>query len=992
MYLRLGAAVWVGALLLNAAPLTTASAVKHLSTEEAGARRPAALRGIVTQIIPEWRGFSLQDATEAVYVGSSTPLPAGLQAGQIVQVDGYTASGNFAPMIWAGNITVLHASRMPQAQRVSWKELSTGACDNRLVEVEAVVRSARQVGPPDWEWKTTALRLDLGGNLMWAYVRDGPALPPVPLVDATVRVRGICVVFANSQRQFQGIALSVASASDIDVVHPGPQDPFEAPLQPIRKLFWYGAGSVVFHRVKVQGTATLQVPSGVYLQQDAEGILVRAASAPGIRPGDRVEAVGFPSTGGYSVVLEDAVVRVTGQEPEPQPRDLAAESVLARVSNTPVVPNGALVRVAGRLLDRTRSAEDESLVLAEGGTTFSARLRGAKGELASVMPGSRIAVSGVCSVRVNDRGLPESFELLMRTPQDIQVLQRAPWLSRDLALRAAAALLAILAAALVGLALLRRRIAKQTETIREQFEREAALKARYGDLVENASDLVYVRDLSGRLLQVNYGAEELTGYSRGELLGMNVLDLVVPEERERAQQELAARAEVKGSRASSEWRFLTKTGRELVIETKERLLMEKNGQPICVECIGRDITARERAQAESIIERKRLEEQLHHSQKLESIGLLTGGVAHDFNNLLTVISGYAQMVLDRLPDGNPMREPIDEVVQAASRASALTRQLLLFSRRETASPRAINLNELITNLEKMLRRLIGEDIKLMLSLDARGGLIWADPGYVEQVVMNLAVNARDAMPDGGSLVVRTSDFHADERLACERPDVMEGVYVMLEVTDTGVGIPSELRSRIFEPFFTTKEEGKGTGLGLSTVYGIVKHSGGAISVDSEPGRGTRFEVLFPLTQASDGERAEPAPDSPPASGAETILVAEDESGVRRLICDVLTSHGYTVLEAANGREALQKAARYPGPIHLLLTDMVMPEMGGSMLTKRFAELRPRTPVLLMSGYTDRSLDPSETEGLLEKPFTPEGLLVRIRASLNTRRTAVPKPK
>jgi len=382
---------------------------------------------------------------------------------------------------------------------------------------------------------------------------------------------------------------------------------------------------------------------------------------------------------------------------------------------------------------------------------------------------------------------------------------------------------------------------------------------------------------------------------------------------------------------------------------------------------------------------RQLELQLRQSQKMESVGQLAGGVAHDFNNLLTVISGYAAMLLDGLPPGAETRDSVGEIARAADRAAALTSQLLAFSRRQMILPKVISLNDLLRNLQKMLRRLIGEDIALELTLNPATESILADPGWIEQVVVNLAVNARDAMPEGGKLIIRTANRHFDKPESTDRLGVAVGQYVELTVMDTGSGIAPDVLPRIFEPFFTTKERGKGTGLGLSTVYGIVQQSGGAIQVQSEPGFGTTFEILLPATESAPGPEVETAQPSAGASGIETVLVVEDEAGVRKLIQNILRSRGYHVLEANDGREALRIAQQYEGRIDLLLTDVIMPEMGGVELAERFSELRPGTAILHMSGYADRAIRPEIMERTLQKPFTPSTLLRRIRESLTDTR-------
>jgi signal transduction histidine kinase/CheY-like chemotaxis protein len=362
-------------------------------------------------------------------------------------------------------------------------------------------------------------------------------------------------------------------------------------------------------------------------------------------------------------------------------------------------------------------------------------------------------------------------------------------------------------------------------------------------------------------------------------------------------------------------------------------------------------------------ERVALEQQLLQSQKLESLGQLAGGVAHDFNNLLTVITGYAHLGLEDLAPEDPRRDSFQEIADAAARAAALTGQLLAFSRRQAAKPRVLSLNELLRNIEKMLRRLIGEDIELVLEAGEIGP-VSADPGQIEQIVMNLAVNARDARPHGGRLPISTAPA--------------PGERVAIRVADTGTGMPPEVRDRVFEPFFTTKEQGKGTGLGLSTVYGIVKQAGGEVLVETEVGRGTTFTIVLPVADGPLDAGESPRPGAGDR-GSGTILLAEDEPGVRRFVSSVLSANGYCVLEAANGREALEMAAGHAGRIDLLLTDVVMPEMGGFDLAGRLLEARPRTAVLHMCGYSDRVLE--EGAALLRKPFSPGELLARVREAL-----------
>jgi two-component system cell cycle sensor histidine kinase/response regulator CckA len=391
------------------------------------------------------------------------------------------------------------------------------------------------------------------------------------------------------------------------------------------------------------------------------------------------------------------------------------------------------------------------------------------------------------------------------------------------------------------------------------------------------------------------------------------------------------------------------------------------------------------AHTEDVTERSKLEQQLRQAQKMEAVGRLAGGIAHDFNNLLSVIMSYGELAIEPLKSGDPLRDDLQEILGAARKATALTRQLLAFSRQQVLQARVIDLGQVIGAMRPMLARILGEDVELAFLTSSESDRVLADPGQIEQVVMNLAVNARDAMPEGGKLTIDITSAELEAKDVGAHLGMTPGPYVMLAVSDTGVGMDAATRARVFEPFFTTKDVGKGTGLGLSTVFGIVKQTGGHVLVESEPNRGTTFKIYLPRT-----DRAADADVSPPATtvagGSETILLVEDEDKVRAVACAILRRKGYRVLEAANGGEAYLVATDFPEKIHLLVTDVVMPRMSGRKLVEHLGPRRPDMKVLFASGYTDDAivhhgvLDAGVP--FLQKPFTPDGLLRKVREVLD----------
>ena len=540
---------------------------------------------------------------------------------------------------------------------------------------------------------------------------------------------------------------------------------------------------------------------------------------------------------------------------------------------------------------------------------------------------------------------------------------------------------------------LHQRVQELERSDQQREHAEAALREsekKFQQFYDEAPVGYHELDTKGRITRVNRKELEILGYTAGEMLGKPLWNFFVEEDTTR-HVTMAKLAGDVSFHDTFERTYRRKDGTTLPVLVEDRILRDKSGQIMGIRSTVEDIT--ERRQTQEALQKS--EEQLRQWQRVEAIGRLAGGVAHDFNNLLMTIKGCSELLLNAFDRRDPRREEVEEILKAGERATSLTRQLLAFGRRQVLQPQVLDLNSLVINMDKMLRRLIGEDIQLVTVLDQELWSVRVDPGMVEQVIMNLAVNSRDAMPNGGKLTIETANIIHDENYASRHISMKPGYYVMVAVSDNGCGMDKETQSHLFEPFFTTKEKGKGSGLGLSTVYGIVKQSGGNIWVYSEPDQGTTFKIY--LTRVEKTAKVYKPKTSPlmAPGGTETILLVEDEEAVRTMVSKILRNKGYTVLEAAHSKEAFEISERQEGPIHLMVTDVIMPQMSGRELAERLAPSLPEMKVLYMSGYPDNTivqhgvLEPGTA--FLQKPFTLNALELKVREVLDGTRPGSREP-
>jgi PAS domain S-box-containing protein len=935
----------------NRTKLRLADQVRGLDQDQISQQSPVRLEGVVTWVDSRANFIFVMDSSGGIRVMQSG-LQNGrrIETGMVVEVDGVAAAGDFAPVITNAVVRQTGTTELPVAPPTSLEQALTGTEDGRWIQMRGYVRKITEVAG------ALELQLVAPGGEFTARVLPDDSLRT--LQGSVVLVRGVCVVAANSRRQLTGIEIWSPEVADIQTEQSAPADLFALPLRSIASLRQFNLFNTLNERVRTCGSVTLHVPGRyLYVQDGDNSIFALSGQIEPLSPGDRVEVVGFPGNNGGNFLMREAVYRRIAPGPEPVPVQLPAlQSVNEGL-------DGLLVRAEGVLLDMVDKPGETRLSVQAKGLVFEAKIDKA-GPLAKQAPdlGSKLAITGIYRIQRDEYGKPRSFLLNLRDGNDVRVLEPPPWWTLPRLLLVLAGVLFVFLLALLWALGIRRKnnllLHAQTELKAAHDELEKRVQERTHNLLEanealRCSEERFVKAFrvspiplvlqsvrEQRYVDVNESFLQLAGFKREEVLGQTPAGLKLfpkPETGREILDALSARRPVRNLQTE----LRTREGKTLTVLISAEAL-ELENQPHCLTSI-QDIT-----------ERLNVENQLRQAQKMEVVGQIAAGIAHDFNNILTVIQGHAELQLNVEKPDESLADSLREISQAAARAASLTRQLLAFSRKQMLQRRPIDLRESLDNLSKMLQRIIGEQICLQIHCAENLPPVLADAVGLEQVVINLAVNARDAMPRGGPLTITAEAVMIDAKYQEREPDAVIGAFVRLSVADEGSGMDETVRKKIFEPFFTTKDVGKGTGMGLAMVYGIVKQHQGWIEVESSPGVGSVFKVFLPVTDQEAQKTSESRTDLIRAADVQsrTIFIVEDEAQLREMASTILKRLGHQVVVAQNGPEALSLWSQHRGKIDLLFTDMMMPGgMTGRELADRLLSEEPRLRVIYSTGYS-----------------------------------------
>lgn len=938
--------------LTNLIPMvTTLTDLRRLPSEKLTSGWPVRFRAVVSYV--DWpkrlfvRNFGGGSEVHA------EDLPANLQVGDTVQIGGVVVAGPVAPVVRATAVeewlaTTGAGGRLPAAARLTQAGYLSGRQQGQWITSEGVIRRVAT--------GTNELQLVIArsGMRMSATVPLLGEPAPAELLDAKVVLNGVADSVSTADGRTRRLQILMPSLKELKV-ETAVSGAASKDVK-IADILEPSAGPLTRRRL-VKGTVIYRGSDRMFVADDTGSIEVVPQLVANAAPGDLVRVVGYPVINGPKPFLEDARVNGLGRGDFISPVQTHARRLLFGDFH------GRVVTLSGRLMHKTLAGDDYVLTVEDGDQTFTAVLpkTDVSAAVAELTEGSLVRLTGVCEIRLNRQQKAEAFQLLLRSSGDVVLVDSAPWWSdANRTLTIISCLFVAVLGVLGWVSFLRRRVMQTQGRFATAFQASPVPVA-----------IVTLEEF--RFINVNDSLLKQFEFRRQQVLGKTIEQLkLIPDaaRRERFEEEARRGASLQ----DFEGEVQASSGRHVrVIVSAE--LIDLDGEN-CLLILFQDVT-----------ERLHLMSQLRESQKMEAVGQLAAGVVHDFNNLLTIIRGNSELI-GMMVDGNSeIAELNGEMDHAAVRASELTRQLLAFSRKQVMQKAVVDLNSLVIGSSKMLQRLLGERISVKKELAPATMPVVVDAGMIDQIIMNLAVNARDAMPDGGHLTLRTSDVVFDEQTLPAHPDAHPGEFAVLEIADTGEGIDADTRKRIFEPFFTTKEVGKGTGLGLSTVFGIVSQHKGWIDLQSELGKGTTFRFYLPAAAATDLRLSIEDKNTTFFQGHETVLVVEDEEAVSRMVERTLTASGYSVLTAANGVDAREVWRKNRDRIDLLVSDLVMPNgVSGLDIGREFLADRPELGVIFVSGYTADVIrdegDVPEGCQFIPKPFTREDLMTAVRTRLN----------
>lgn len=946
--------------------------IRQLPAAEVSNGYPVRISGVVTLANSNQWLFFVQDYSGSLFVFNTQWPPGPYKTGTRVEIRGFVEPGMLAPVISEPKIAYLGEGPPPIATRATIQSLQSDQFDSQWVSVSGMVRSVDV-----YETNQAKIELSDASRTLSVIVFDvGNREQLESLAGKRVQLTGVCGGVSSKEKEFLYSRLILPGPSFITTTDTSQVNAFGLSIAPIEnavELALSGSPRDIHIQGAVLGDWLEKSRRRIFIRDSTGSMTLITTASTQVKPGTRIEATGFPDVEDGEPVIRRAQIRHIGLLAPQQPQILTSFKEISKRTISPT-----LVEVDATLLFSKPEGDGLYLIFQIKDELFEARLHTLSDQLKRLIPGGLFRIKGILLGKGNSLEFFERCLVLIRTPDDLVLLTPPTWWnSTRITIVISTAALVFLTVVLWMLAL-RRQVREQTEIIRRELETEAALERRYHMIWDISADAMCMCDSQGTIVQVNEAYCRMVGKKPLDLIGHSFSVIHVPENQEIIRnlyvKDFASR--IIPRHVSQEW--VLWNGRRGCFDMANSFLEEAGSPPMLLSLI-REVT-----------EQKHLEEQLRTSQKMEAIGRLAGGVAHDFNNILTVIQGYTGMLKgdDRIPVDD--RELLEEVDKSAQRAADLTRQLLAFSRRQPLMAQLVDLSELVRNMLRLLARLLGEDIKIDFQPAPVAGRVRVDVGKMEQVLMNLTVNARDAMPKGGLLRITVEQVTVTESQVEENSEHRPGEFICLMVQDTGCGMDESTLARIFEPFFTTKDVGKGTGLGLSTAYGIVKQHSGWIDVSSQVGKGTTFRVYIPVQQDTEEEsgfgRSVLAGKS---SGL--ILVVEDEPTVRHFVRFFLQRQGYSVLVASQGSEGLALWNQNTDAISLVLTDLVMPgDPSGRELGRRIEKERPNVPVIYSSGYSLETFP--EKEGFVEdynylpKPYDS----VRLAKVVNERLKEVRK--